>query len=460
MSKHPLHSKGNYPFGMFLLSVFLLTACQKASQNLPSSGPPVNSKEKTNASAAHIGSAVATDWYKLQVNMLLHANPATNGALNAEAFAYIGIALYESVRSGIKNSISLSQSLYQMPQMPQQDNNGYDLQASANAALATMVRSMYPWLTLGNKASVDSLENAWNQKILLSTESEKFKRSQDFGRAIAAAVFAWSKSDNYNVSNTGYVLPTTPIGVYVPTPPAFGTPVLPFVSLARPFVQQDGSGVAPPPPFVYSETPGSDFYKMVKDLYDVSKTLTTEQRNMALFWNDQGVNIGYTPQGHMMNVATQAIEQSGVDLGTAAEGYAKAGIAIRESQLTCFRSKYQYLQMRPVSYIRKVIDPSWSPLITTPGHPEYPAAHSYVTSATLRALAWVLGSNTPVIDHSYENVSSVYGAPRSYSNLDKVGEESGNSRRYGGIHYMPSIMTGLTEGRMVGDRVGSIKMEQ
>ena len=460
MSKLSIQSKWEYRFGIFLLTVVLLIACQKTTRNLTVNDLPANSKGKTNASVVHIPSTVATDWYKLQVNMMLHASPATNGALNAEAFAYIGIALYESVRSGIKNSISLSQSLYQMPEMPLADNNGYDLQASANATLAAMVRNMYPWLTSQNKKSVDSLEKAWNERILLSTESEKFKRSQDFGRAIAAAALAWSKTDSYNVSNTGYVLPATPVGVYIPTPPGFGTPILPFVSFSRPLLFEDGNGVAPAPPFAYSETPGSDFYKMAKDIYDVSKTLTTEQRNMALFWNDQGINVGYTPQGHMMNVVTQAIEQSDVDLGTAAKGYAKAGIAIREAQLTCFRSKYQYLQMRPVSYIRKVIDPTWSPLITTPGHPEYPAAHSYVTSATLRALAWVLGNNTSVVDHSYENVSSVYGAPRTYSTLDKVGEESGNSRRYGGIHYLPSIMTGLSEGRMIGDRVGSIKMEQ
>lgn len=459
MSKLFIQSKALHAPGIVLLTLLLLTACQKTTQNPSSLDQPANNKDKTNASAAHLSSAVATDWYKLQVNMMLHANPATNGALNAEAFGYIGIALYESVRSGIKNSISLSQSLYQMPEMPQKDNNGYDLEVSANAALAAMVRNMYLWLTTANKASVDSLENAWNEKVGVSTESEKFRRSQDYGRAVAAAVFEWSKTDNYNVGNAGYVLPIG-FGIYIPTPPAFGTPILPFISLSRPMIQADGTGVSLAPPFAYSETPGSDFYNMAKDLYDVSKTLTTDQRNMALFWNDAGVNVGYTPQGHMMNIVTQAIEQSGVDLGTAAEGYAKAGIAVRESQLTCFRSKFQYLQMRPVSYIRKVIDPSWSPLITTPPHPEYPAAHAYVTSATLRALAWVLGSNVSVVDHSYENVSSFYGAPRTYATLDKVGEESGNSRRYGGIHYMSSITVGLEEGRMIGDRVGSIKMEQ
>ena len=107
MSKFSAESMGRQTL-VLLIPVLLLTACQKTTQSLSGNDPSVNSKDHTNASAAHVSSSVATDWYKLQVNMMLHANPATNGALNAEAFAYIGIALYESVRSGIKNSISLS----------------------------------------------------------------------------------------------------------------------------------------------------------------------------------------------------------------------------------------------------------------------------------------------------------------------------------------------------------------
>jgi hypothetical protein len=446
---------------LVLLIPVIFICCQKeASRNqVPSNDASLpNSAAKTNSSAAHLSPQVATDWYKLQLRMMLNANPATNGALNANAFAYIGIALYESVRSGIKNSISLSSSLYQMPAMPEKDNNGYDLQVSANATLASLVRSFYPWLTAANKASVDSLENAWNEKLSLSMESEKFQRSQDYGRSVADAVYNWSKTDNYDVSNTAYTLPTLPIGIYIPTPPAFGKPILPFVGNSRPLLIEDGSGVSPAPPFTYSENPASDFYKMVKDLYDVSKVLTTEQKNMALYWADQGVGIGYTPQGHNLNVVTEAIEQDGgVDLGTAAKAYAKAGIAIREAQLTCFRSKYQYLQMRPVSYIRKVIDPNWLPLIVTPAHPEFPAAHAYVTGATMRAVASVLGDNFPVDDHTYDFRGF---EPRHFASLDAVADESGNSRRFGGIHYTPSIIVGWSEGRKLGTLVGNIKLEQ
>lgn len=442
-----------------IASCIFLSACQKQPVDLQKKAEASreNAMVKTNSSLLGIPSAVATDWYRLQFRMILKANPATDGALDAEAFAYIGIGLYESVRSGIKNSISLSNSLYQMPEMPAQDNNGYDLQVSANAALASLVRLMYPpALITANEASIDSLERAYNQKLSLSQESEKFRRSQDYGRAVATAVYNWSKTDDYNVGNAGYVLPAVPLGVYILTPPKYAKPILPFVGSSRPLVVEDGNGVCPPPPFPYSEDTASGFYKMVKDIYDVSRSLTAEQITMAKYWNDLGVGIGYTPPGHMLFVATEAIEQSGVGLGVAAEAFAKAGIAIREAHLVCFRSKYQYLQMRPVSYIRKLIDPAWLSLIPTPPHPEYPAAHAFLTTTVMTAVSSVLGSTAGVVDSAYTFLGY---APRSFSTLDKVGEESGNSRRYGGIHYLPSIRAGWAAGRSLGTRVGSIKME-
>jgi len=42
---------------------------------------------------------VVFDWYKLQLQMLLHANPATNNSANINNFGYIGVGLYEAVRN-------------------------------------------------------------------------------------------------------------------------------------------------------------------------------------------------------------------------------------------------------------------------------------------------------------------------------------------------------------------------
>ena len=343
-----------------------------------------------------------------------------------------------------------------MPAMPgKENNNGYNWELSANAALASMVRQFYQGLTDANKASIDSLENAYNQKNGGSA-STTFKRSQTFGRSIAEAIYKWYLTDNLNGSNTGYVLPAAVPGGWVPTPPAFvPLPVNPFLGEARTFLASNTTTVAPPFPATYSENPNSDFYQIVKKVYDVSTTLTQEQKNIALYWVDQGNGVGYTPPGHDFLVLTQAIKQKGDDLGRAAEAYAKAGIAERDASIICFRSKYKYFLVRPITYIRKLIDPNWSSFIPTPPHPEYPAAHAFITGAVMQAAARVLGNNVSFTDHTYD----FRGYPsRSFNSLFAAGEEAGISRLYGGIHYLPSINTGLAMAKDIGNKIGDIRL--
>jgi len=397
---------------------------------------------------------VAIAWYKLQLKIILNANPAIPPTVVARIFGYEGIGLYESARHGTISAVSLSTLLYQMPAMPDIENKGYSWSASANAALANLVRSMYPNLTAQNKTTIDSLESVYNDKLKPNIESAVFDRSQAYGYSIADAVFNWSKTDNDNQSNAGYVIPVFD-GAWVPTPPAFALPAAPFLGNARPLLQEDTQGVAPPAPFPYSVDPASDFYKMVKDVYDVSTTLTDEQKTIALFWNDIGVKKGYTPPGHSISILNQVLEKEQASLSVASQSYAKIGIALRDATILCWRSKYTYNQIRPVSYIRQVINPTWLPLIGTPAHPEYPAAHAFVTSAAMQTLTGLFGSSYAIQDNTYNFLGF---SPRSYSALNDAAAESGMSRRFGGIHYLPSIQTGLMLGTALGTRVASLQL--
>ena len=420
--------------------VVTINSCQKSKSNFD--------QIQSNTKIANAN--VATDWYKLQLRILLERNSALNGVY----FGYIGIGLYESVRYGTINSVSLSTKLYGMPEMPaKENNNGYNWQESANAAMASMVRSFYTGLTTANMASIDSLENANNQKLNPGPGSENFTRSQNFGRSIATAIHNWYLTDNFNPSNAGYVPPVF-AGAWVPTPPAFANGIMPYIGTARTYLESDLTGIAPDH-ITYSEDPNSDFYKMVKNVYDVSKALTTDQKNTALYWIDQGNGVGYTPAGHDMAIVTEAIEQTNSNLGVAAETYAKAGIAERDASIECFRSKYHYNLIRPVSYIQKLIDATWMSFIPTPPHPEYPAAHAYVTGSVMQATASLLGNHTKVTDASY-----VFRgwAPRTFNSIFAVAEEAGISRLYGGIHYLPSINTGLSLAKELGSRVGNINL--
>lgn len=434
-----------------LFIILLLSSCQKNITNEPAN--PNSSSSQSDVQFKKYDASVATDWYKLQLRFLLEKNStlAFGGY-----FGYIGIGLYESTRYINTSSVSLSEKLYQMPQMPvPETGKGYNWQVSANAAMARLVKDFYHGITLADSASIDSLEDAYNNKARF-TAAEVLARSQSFGRSIADAIYNWYLTDDINFSNVGYVPPVFP-GAWIPTPPGYvNPPVLPYIGTARTYLAEDLTGVAPSFPYKYSEDVNSPYYKIAKEVYDVSKNLTAEQMTIANYWIDQGDGVGYTPAGHDMYIVTEAIEQTHAHLGKAAEAYAKAGIAERDGAIVCFRSKYKYTLIRPVSYIRKVIDTAWLPFIITPPHPEYPAAHAVVTGSVMQAITGVFGDNVSITDHTYDFRG---WAPRSFTSIFGAAEEAGVSRLYGGIHYHASIKTGLGMAKVIGSRVGTIKLQ-
>ena len=453
------------PLAILSLALLALISCKKEIKTETSS----DSHSKTvspGSKALRESGAVTTEWYRLQMRILLERNSALN---QGKFWGYMGIGLYEAVRPGIKGAVSFSGKLYMnMPTMPEPENNqGYSWEISANAAMASMVRSFFIGLTPANNASIDSLEAAYNEKSKPDMNSEVFNRSQAYGQSVAKAIEEWASTDDFNATNNGYVVPAAFPGSWEPTPPAFATiPVNPFMQNATPFIAEDLTAIAPKFPLIYSETPGSPFYNMVKQVYDVNKSLTDDERAIASFWVDQGNGTGYTPPGHDFLFVTQALEQTNASLGTAAEVYAKAGIALREAFIVTFRSKYDNFLLRPVTYIDKVIEPGWLPFITTPNHPEYPAAHAMVTGPVMQVVERILGPNIAVTDHSYDfrgDKGDTYFkdyTPRTFTSIFNYAEMAGISRNYGGIHYLISINTGLEMAKEIGDRVADIKLHE
>ncbi|MEO6000169.1 MAG: vanadium-dependent haloperoxidase [Chitinophagaceae bacterium] len=281
-----------------------------------------------------------------------------------------------------------------------------------------------------------------------------FRRSQAFGRAVASAMIEWSSSDNYNFSNAGYISPTFP-GAWQPTPPAFAGALAPFVKDARPFIEKNLHFTIPAFPFAYSENPASAYYKMAKEVYDISKNLTPQQREIALFWNNEGVRKGYTVQGHSINIVIQLLEKLDLSLAVAAVLYAKAGIALRDAQIVLSKANYNNPLVRPVTYIRKLTDPAWLPLVVTPPYPEYPAAHSFVTSAVMQVLRREIGYEYPITDNTNELLG--FGI-RNFESYRALAEEAGVAGFFGGVHYKYSIDVGLASGQDFGNRVADVRV--
>jgi hypothetical protein len=435
---------------LLLAGILFFSSCQKFRDGFPTGKEPGKPGSADDAT-------IATDWYKLQLRMVLQSSPAKSNIAVNHLFAYSGISLYEASRFENHELISLQGQLDQMPAMPLPENGRkYSWKIAANAAMAFITRSLFPGITAGNTVSIDSLESLYNARVTATDGSEIVARSQAFGDSIASAIFAWSKTDLFNHVSDPYTPPVFP-GAWVPTPPAFAAAAAPHTGNCRTFLHIFAEGTVPPPPFPYSEDPNSDFYKMVNNDYQISKTLTTDQKNIALFWDDVGAGIGYTPMGHSISILTQVLDNSNASLATADEAYAKAGIAIWDATIVCWRSKFEYNQIRPVSYIQQHIDITWLPFIVTPAHPEYPAAHAFITSAIMEVISSVFGKNYSFTDHTYDFLS--YPA-RSYSSFEDAALECGESRVYGGIHYQPSVDVGHKFGSLVGLAVAAIEVKK
>ena len=208
-----------------------------------------------------------------------------------------------------------------------------------------------------------------------------------------------------------------------------------------------------PPP--YSTQQGSEFYVEAKEVFDVSRTLTPEQKEIALFWADEAGKTA-TPPGHSIAIATQILEADDASLAAAAETYAKVGIAISDAFVSCWKMKFQFNLLRPVTYNRLVFDPTWSSFIGTPPFPEYPSGHSAQSGAASEVMTALFGV-VEFTDHTNDYRGMM---PRSFDSFAAAADEAAISRLYGGIHYRSAIEDGLTMGACIGDRVNALPFRE
>lgn len=385
---------------------------------------------------------VLDKWMSMQIRLMRNATGIPNQAFSRH-YAYAGAAAYESLRPGL-NANNWSVAWNGLTGLPQAGNwKDYYSPANVNAALAAINRSMFPGASAADKAAIDSLETALKQEFLTKESSTIISNSENFGKAVAAAVFNWAETDGYKNAGAPYTLPTGD-GIWKPTAPAFAAPSTPYWGNNRNIIAGSINNTAVAGLPAYSTDAASDFYKMVKQVYDASLTLTDDQKAMALFWRDVP---GVTTPGHWVSIVQQIVKSSNVKLDKAVLAYTLTGAAINDVFIRSFQIKYQSLTVRPITYIREVMGYSdWGSSIGTPPHPEYLSNHASISVAAAGVLEQLFGKNRSFTDHTYDYMGM---APRTYPSYMAIGLEAGISRLYGGIHYIPSINAGTELGKKV-----------
>ncbi|MEK7254452.1 MAG: vanadium-dependent haloperoxidase, partial [Bacteroidota bacterium] len=209
----------------------------------------------------------------------------------------------------------------------------------------------------------------------------------------------------------------------------------------------------------FSTDPTSAFYAEAFEVYTVTSSLTDEQIKIAHFWSDDPGKTG-TPPGHSISVASQVLALENASLEEAAETFAKVGLAVHDAFISCWKCKYDYNLMRPVTFILEHFDDTYTTLLTTPPFPEYTSGHSVQSGASAQVLTDLFGDNYAFTDHTHEARTDIDGSPRSFDSFFEMAEEAAISRLYGGIHFNAAIENGVEQGKQIGQQIGGLEFKK
>lgn len=399
------------------------------------------------------GADVPIAWYHLAYSLV--KNERMSPPVASRLFGYLGVALYEAVAPGIPRSRSLAGQLNDLGSLPRPAGKAYHWPTVANTVLAATLLSMVGQETESSEAEIRALESRFINQYKGSLPPGIIKRSMQRGLTISGAIMRWAASDGYeNLKDCPYAPPSGP-GLWQPTGPGYASALEPCWGSIRPFVLDDGRECAPEPLPAYSEHPDSSFYLQAWEVYETVNHLTEEQRAIILFWADIPGETG-TPAGHSISILSQVLRDGRASLATAAEAYARVGIALADAFIGCWDVKYRHNVLRPISYVHGVIgDLRWNTPVVTPPFPEYTSGHSVQSAAAAEVMTQIFGP-TVFTDHTHEPLRL---APRTFVSFWAFAEEAALSRLYGGIHFRAGIERGLEQGRCIGARVNLLEFK-
>jgi hypothetical protein len=292
-----------------------------------------------------------------------------------------------------------------------------------------------------------TINSAYNTSIAgVPASPEAIADGIDVGDAAANAVLAARVGDHRNDPELEGYTPGSGPGVWIPTPSGSLNPQTPFLQFVTPFGYDEPSRFRPhAPPALDSRTYTID-YNEIKDIGRATESSrTAEQSATARFWS---------PSASALWSANVRSLASSMDLLSAARFEAIGIAAVTNALIASWDAKYTYMFWRPVTAIRfgdtdanpeTEPDPTWTPFIVTPSHPEYPAAHTTVGASALGFYTVWFGTDQFPLEFRGNG-----GVVRNYTSVKEIHAEEGNARVWGGMHWRHSTKVGTALGSRVG----------
>jgi PAP2 superfamily protein len=373
-----------------------------------------------------------TDWNQTMIAGLeaAHTTPQPSARIGAIVQASVFDAL---------NGIERRYTPYHVDaNAPRGASRAAAVASAAYTALAALIPSQKPLFDQQLAATLAQISDD------PADPGQSVLRGLDWGKTVANDILAWRANDGINAVLPPYVIGTAP-GDWQPTPPSFSpTPI------ARQFANMTPFAMTSPSQFLPAGPPPLASARYAQDLAEVraigsgtSATRTAEQTQTAVFWQMD------TPSAMWNRVADELADASGTTLTQNARLLALANIAMADAAIGVFNAKNTYNSWRPVTAIRALFDPTWTPLLATPVHQEYPSAHTGLSGAFATVLASFYGDDTSFTVTS----AGLPGVERDFMSFSSALQQIGDARIYAGFHFRFSTVDGATLGAQVADYV-------
>jgi hypothetical protein len=395
----------------------------------------------TSASAA-VRADVVLEWNEIMLTSLTGQSPVNEGRLAA----ITQVAVFEAVNAVTRD--------YQ----PYLGTIDAPRGASADAAAVAAAHAVLSHYMPERAAELD----AAREKSLTSIPDG---RGKDAGLVVgiaAAKAMTALRADDGSAPYEVYQPESTEPGAWQTTPgcPEDGGVFLQWRNVT-PFGIRSGRQFRAEPPPRLTSWRYAVSYNEVKRVGGADSTQRPQDRaDVARFYAAVLSTRVWNP------VARQVAIAQGRSLAENARAFALLNIALNDSLIAVFDTKYHEVYWRPETAIRMGdadrnratrADPEFTPFILTPCHPSYASAHASAAYAARAVLERLYGPTGHFITLS---VPAVPGVMLEYRRFDQITSDIDDARVYGGIHFRFDQEAGARMGCRIGEYVYSHKLRR
>ncbi len=263
------------------------------------------------------------------------------------------------------------------------------------------------------------------------------------------------------------------------------TPLTPDWGSVTPFDIPNTTPFMPPPPATLDSLAYATAYEEVKTLGALNSTIRTpDQTQIAFFWGYDAQPGLCAPIRFYNQIGEVIAQQEGNSEVANARFFALINLAMGDSGIVCWDTKYLFNFWRPITAIRENDpgtgpsglgsgnpflvgqgDPSWQPLGApahdgsgnfTPPFPSYTSGHATFGAALFKIMENFYGTDHVHFTISTDEFNTITNgalSPRSYDSFSQASGENALSRIYLGIHFHFDATAGIKCGDEIADYI-------